>query len=254
MLSMPERDRNFPDCGRSAKGDMILTLSQVLSLSFPLKAYSLWRGSLFSVSWKCQAPQRVAKGWTCLSEMSLPLMQWVTPHCSLNDINDGNQSTHAWLTTDCGGEASALLGVGWWRKWPLACEWLLDFWLRPQFVLRPQQSLLSQASLNAKLWLNFCTVYSKLPGFHRSLRKSWAVCISGSQNARTFECALGAGLCIVSSHQYTGDRVISWCILAFGHDSCEEKRAVLELRADLAWGAMTFQAQEISAISQPLSV
>lgn len=54
--------------------------SLLLSLSFfpTLKAYSFLRGSLFSVSWKCQAPQRV-EGWTCLSQMSLPLMQWVTP-------------------------------------------------------------------------------------------------------------------------------------------------------------------------------
>lgn len=54
---------------------------------FPtLKAYSLLRGSLFSVSWKCQAPQR-AWGWICLSQMSLPLMQWVTPPAFLNDIS-----------------------------------------------------------------------------------------------------------------------------------------------------------------------
>lgn len=113
MLSPFLKGQKFPWLWAFSQGWARLDPLRVLSLSFSptLKAYSLWRGSLFSVSWKCQAPQR-AKGWTCLSEMSLPLMQWVTP-CFLEwHQPSGNQSTHAWLTTDCGELTSSIAGWG----------------------------------------------------------------------------------------------------------------------------------------------
>lgn len=142
------KDRNFPDCGLSARGEHVLTLSSSLRLFFIFYFFSHTE-SIFP-------PKR--KFVFCVLEMSgspgslrVDLSQ--SNVSSSDAVGDApcflewhqlsrNQSAHAWLTTHCGELTSSIAGGGGEVEEMALGMWMTS-WLLTQtvsIVVRPQHS------------------------------------------------------------------------------------------------------------------